>query len=825
MQVSLEWLNEYVDLEGIEPELIAHKLTMSGLEVEEIEVKKQKFTNIITALIKKIDNHPNADKLHLVTVDTGHGEKTVVCGAQNIKEGQIIPYASVGSKVFSRKTGELFELTPAVIRGVESQGMLCSQDELGLDGMQKEDGILILNNPSLALREIKLGEALEKVLNLNDEIVFHLAPTANRGDEMSVIGVARELSALFNKKLKFSPLSATKDTSTDKFKVEILDNEACKYYSIALLNDIKIKPAPEFIQRRVTACGMRPINNVVDITNYVMLEFGTPLHAFDFNKLNNYLCVRYAKEGEKLTTIDEVERNLTNETVVIATKEKPVCLAGVFGGYNSEIDDNTKNIALEAAFFTSHTNRKSARSVGYRSEASARFERGVDIELVQMGLMQAVNLLIKYADAKFEGMTECGNNKKDDIEITLRGSEIKRILGVEIEQAKCVEILQNLGFELLGKNEIAAKFKVPSYRTNDVTREIDLIEEVARISGYDSIPPTLMNIKEGATITSEQRILKQINEMFINSGFDEIVTSSLVGDNLYKEYMTELNKETALIVKNPQSEDATTLRQQMMPNLLNVVKLNFDMGNKNFRLYEIGKVFNIKEKATEDYSGVEETRKLSGCIFGNINNEMWNKEGTPDFYMLKGVIENLFNILNIERRIVYSNLKNPENYKFMHPYQTATVELLGKNPVNIGYFGKIHPILADKMKLNQDLFVFELDLEAILGTIQTGGVVKYKKLPQTTPIIRDIAFTLDKTISNNDILKSIKKFGDKNIYKGAKIFDIYEGDNIEKGKRSVAYRITLHDEAKTLTDDIIESEISKIKQGLEKTFESLSFRK
>ncbi len=354
MQVSLEWLNEYVDLEGVEPELIAHKLTMSGLEVEEIEHKKPNFTNIITALIKKIDNHPDADKLHLVTVDTGNAQKTVVCGAQNIKEGQIIPYASVGSKVFSRKTGELFELTPAVIRGVESQGMLCSQDELGLDGMQKEDGILILNNPTLGLGEVKLGEPLEKILNLNDEIVFHLAPTANRGDQMSVIGVARELSALFNKKLKFSPLSATKDTSTDKFKVEIKDEEACKYYSIALLKDIKIKPAPDFIQRRVAAAGMRPINNVVDITNYVMLEFGTPLHAFDFDKLDNYLCVRYAKEGEKLTTIDEIERTLTKETVVIATEKEPVCLAGVFGGNNSEIDDNTKNIALEAAFYISY---------------------------------------------------------------------------------------------------------------------------------------------------------------------------------------------------------------------------------------------------------------------------------------------------------------------------------------------------------------------------------------------------------------------------------------------------------------------------------------
>ncbi len=824
MQVSFEWLNEYVDLDGITPEQIAHSLTMSGLEVEEVEYRKPNFTNIITALIKKIDNHPNADKLHLVTVDTGSAEKTVVCGAQNIKEGQIIPYASVGSKVFSRKTGEIFELTPAVIRGVESQGMLCSQDELGLDGMQKEDGILILNNPLLNLGEVKLGEPLEKVLNLNDEIIFHLAPTANRGDQMSVIGVARELSALFNRKLKFSPLSATKDTATDKFKVEILDDEACKYYSVALLKDIEIKPAPDFIQRRVTAAGMRPINNVVDITNYVMLELGTPLHAFDFDKLDNYLCVRFAKEGEKLVTIDEVERNLTNETVVIATKEKSVCIGGVFGGCNSEIDDNSKNLALEAAFFPAHTNRKSARSIGYRSEASARFERGVDIELVQMGLMQAVNLLIKYAGAKFEGIAECGNNKKEDIEITLRNSEIKRILGIEIEQVKCIEILENLGFELLGKNEIAAKFKVPSYRTNDVYREIDLIEEVARISGYDNIPPTLMSISEGAVITPEQRTLKAINEMFLNLGFDEIVTSSLVGENLYKDFMNEINPKCAVTVMNPQSEDATTLRQQMMPSLLNVVKLNFDMGNKNFRLYEIGKTFNKTSESSEISSGVEEKRKLTGCIFGNINNELWDKKGMPDFYTMKGVIENLFDILGIEKRIVYSEFKDVEKIKFMHPYQTATVGLLGKNLTNLGYFGKLHPVLADKMKLNQDLFVFELDLDEILGAMHNSGVVKYKKLPQTTPITRDIAFVADKSISNADILKVVKKFSDKNISKGAKIFDIYEGANIEAGKRSVAYRITLQDENKTLTDEIIEAEISKIKQGLEKTFAGLSFR-
>ena len=818
MQVSYEWLNEYVDLSGITPEEISHALTMSGLEVEEIEDVKPKFTNIITAKIEKIDNHPNADKLHLVTVNIGSTTKTVVCGAQNIEVGQVIPYASVGSKVLDRKTGEQFELTPAVIRGVESQGMLCSQDELGLDGLQEEDGILILNR---ILKDIKLGEPLEKVLNINDEIIFHTAPTANRGDQMSVIGIAREISALFNRKMKLSLMTPQEEKKAD-FKVEIKDDEICKYYSIAVLKDITIKPAPEFIQRRVIAGGMRPINNVVDITNYVMLEYGTPLHAFDFDKLNKYLCVRYAKNGEKLTTLDEVERTMTDKTVVISKENEAVCLAGVFGGNNSEIDDNSKNLALEAAYFTPHTNRKSARSVGYRSEASARFERGVDIGLVKQGLYQAVNLLIKYADAKFEGISEAGKDQLEPVEITLRDSEIRRILGVSIEQDKCIEILENLGFELLGKNQMAAKFKVPSYRQNDVYREIDLIEEVSRIAGYENIPPTLPNINEGATISDETRTIKLINELFLGQGYSEIISTSLTGDTFLKNYMTSLDDKTRVDVINPQSEDATSLRQELMPNLLNIVKTNFDNGNKNLKLYEIGKTFKAKDEPNEDFSGVLEERKISGCIFGHTNNEYWNKKENADFYTIKGILENLFEILGLTKRIVFSPLK--EDKKFMHPYQTATIELLGKNPINIGYVGKIHPVLSDKLKFNQDLFVFEINLEILLKNINFNNVVKYKKLPISTPVLRDIAFVVENKTTDMDIMKTIKKISDKNIFKGAKLFDIYRGENIGADKKSMAYRIILQDDKKTLTDSEIEAEVNKIKDGLVKNIQGLMLR-
>ena len=815
MQVSYEWLNEFVDLSGIEPSQIAHKLTMSGLEVEEIEYKKPAFTNIKTAKILKIDNHPNADKLHLVTVDTGFGIKQVVCGAQNIEEGQIIPYASVGSKVFSRKTGELYELTPAVIRGVESQGMLCSCDELGLDGMQDEDGIFILNR---IYGTIPLGEPLEKIMNLNEEIIFHVAPTANRGDQMSVVGIARELAALFNRKLNFNPKNCKEPAKTDDFKVEIKDDETCKYYSIALLKDIEIKPSPAFMQRRIEACGMRAINNVVDITNYVLLEYGTPLHAFDFDKLDNYLCVRYAKDGESIITIDETERKLTDKSVVISTKDTPVCIAGVFGGLNSEIDNNTKNIALEAANFTSHTNRKSARSVGYRSEASARFERGVDCELVRCALLRAAELMEKYAGAKIEGMTEIGTSCAPNIEITLRNSEIKRILGIDIPQEDSIEILQNLGFELIGKNESAAKFKVPSHRVNDVYREIDLIEEVSRIYGYDKIEPALPEICEGANVSFENRTLKTINSIFLGSGFDEIVTPSLIGDGLYAEFMQKLDDKTSLKVKNPQSEDATTLRQSLMPSLLNVIKYNYDNGQKNFRIYEVGKAYFVRSEADEDNSGVLEQRKISGAIFGSVNNELWNNKKPVDFYTLKGVLENLFAKLNLTKRIIYGEFdeNDTRNYGFMHPAQSAKISLLGKNFTNIGYMGKIHPILKDKLKFKQDLYVFELDLEAILQAV-SPNVIKYKKLPVFAPVSRDIAFALDENVTNETILKTIKKIADKSLFKGAKVFDIYQGEHIEKGKKSMAYRITLQDENQTLTDEIIDKEMKKIREGLEKS--------
>lgn len=825
MQVSLNWLNEFVDLSNVEASQIAHELTMSGLEVESVEDVKPSFTNIKTVRIEKIDAHPNSDRLHLVTVNTGSGLKTVVCGAQNIQEGQVVPYASVGSQVLDRKTGEMFTLTPAVIRGVESQGMLCSADELGVSerNYQEEDGILVLNR---IFPDVELGKDVKDVLGFEKDTVIDVAPTANRGDQMSVIGVARELSSLFNTPLKFNPVECTKDLTTDKFKVEIKDKDVCKYYSIALLKNIKIKSSPDWMQKRLIASGVRAINNVVDITNYVMLEYGCPLHAFDADKLDGYLCVRRAEEGEKLVTLDEVERTLTTDSVLIATKDKGVCLGGVFGGANSEIDDNTTSLALEAAYFTPATNRKSARSAGYRSEASARFERGIDIEAVKPALMRAMQLLVEYADAEVVGVVEDGENKLEPLEITLRYPQIKRILGCEIASDRCDNILENLGFKKLGGNAAAAKFLVPSFRAYDVTREIDLIEEIARINGYDKISPTLPAKAQTPTITLEEKVIKRIHELLLSAGLNEIQTSSLIGKPMLDKFKIGYDDENAVKVLNAASEDYSMLRQTLSASVLNCMKYNFDNGQKNFWAYEIGKTYIKTSPADEKNTGVKETRVLEGVLTGEVQNSKWQIKTSTDFYAVKGIMENIFNDLEVSRRIKLAPLEETELAKdnnILHPYRTAVVMLLGKKPQPIGYFGQVHPTLIDKLKLNQDAFLFNLNLTELISAVKET-VPRFKHLPQFPEVRRDIAFIINDDVTFEDIQKVIKSSVKQNIFKGSEIFDVYQGEHVEDGFKSVAFRIKMQDENATLTDEIIEQQMTSVREKLQKTYAQISFR-
>lgn len=828
MQISLNWLKELVDIKDIDVNQIAHELTMSGLEVEAIEEIRPKFTNIITAKIEKIDNHPNSDRLHLVTINTGSTLKTVVCGAQNIQEGQIIPYASVGSKVLDRKTGEQFELTPAVIRGVESQGMLCSDDELGVNdrNYQEEDGILILNR---IFPNVGLGLDVENVLGFDKDFIIHTAPTANRGDQVSAIGIAREVAALFNREIKTEEYVvdfAEKENKKADFQVEIKDNDICKYYSVAVLKDLTIKSSPEWMQKRLMASGVRTINNVVDITNYVMLEYGTPLHAFDLDKLDGYLCVRRGEENETLVTLDEVERKLTNDTVVIATKEKAVCLGGVFGGANSEIDDNSKNIALEAAYFTPQANRKSSRSVGYRSDACARFERGIDIEAVKKGLFRAVELLEKYADAKFEGISEAGENKLAPVEITLRYPQIKRILGCEIESEKCISILEKLGFEILGKNEIACKVKVPSFRANDVTRECDLIEEIARINGYDKITPTLPNRSGAPEISKSEKVVNKLHKMMRSAGLNEMQTSSLIGEPLLKQFNMSYDKENAVFVENPASEDFAMLRQTLMASLLNCVKYNYDNGQKDFWGYEIGRTYLKVSEPDEKNSGVKETQVLAGILTGNIQNSLWQKTGDVDFYTVKGIVDKVLEEFGLQRRIKFSLLaESPlkDSHKCLHPYKTAVLTMLGKKPEIIGYYGEIHPETKNKMKFNQNVYIFKLDLNMVIDAVNES-TVRFKKLPQFSEVQRDLAVIVPQKTTWDEIEKIVKKGVDNKLFQACEVFDIYQGEHVQEGFKSIALRIKMQDANATMTDESIETQMANVRSVLKKSMPELSFR-
>ena len=511
---------------------------------------------------------------------------------------------------------------------------------------------------------------------------------------------------------------------------------------------------------------------------------------------------------------------------MIATKEQAVCVGGVFGSANSEVDDNTKNIALEAAYFTPAQNRRSARSIGYRSEASARFERGVDIEMVKPALMRAMQLMVDFAGAKVDGIVETGENKLPEIDITLRFAQIKRILGSEIPVEKCVEIAENLGFELLGKNEIAAKFKVPSFRRNDVYREIDLIEEISRIYGYDKIAPTLPKNTQSPEISDESKILKKINNMFLGKGFMETVTSSLVGNPLYKEFFVKYDDSKAVKVCNPQSEEHTMLRMSMIPSVLNVVKFNILNGQKNLWIYETGRVYSIEGSADEKNTGVKESRIIAGAMTGEINNDKWTagaKAAVLDFYTVKGVIQNLLEILGLENRVQFRSVDANDGKDFLHPGKSAKLVMLGKQPMEVGCFGELHPLLKDKEKFQQNVYLFEINLEELLKAVHLT-TVRYKKLSQFPEVQRDLAFVVPEKVSHEEIAKIIKKSVKSNLFNGEELFDVYQGEHIQEGFKSMAFRIKMQDKDATLTDEIVEEQMNSIRNNLKKSIAELSFR-
>ena len=832
MLVSLEWLGDLVDISGLSPEEIAHALTMSGLEVEDVVYIKPKFTRVFSAQIKQIEPHPDADKLRLVTVDYGQGIQKVVCGASNIKEGMLVPFAIEGASVFNRKDNKEFVLKKVKIRGVESCGMICSAVELGFDGPEYEpfsEGILALSEMDrFKNTTIETGIPLEQLFNLKEDVILHTAPTANRGDLMSMRGIANEVAAIFNRPAKKPLIKVDINTSgsIETFDVSIADSDTCKDYALGMVKDIITKPSPEWMARRLEASGMRSINNVVDVTNYVMLEFGQPLHAFDYHKLpEKDICVRRAKTGEKITTLDSIERTLSPDNVLIATSKRPVALAGVMGDESSEVDDNTTCLAIESAYFTPATNRRSSRKAGIRTEACARFERGVDIKTVRMALERTMQLLVDLADARTAGIFEAGTIDLEPVIVELRFNQVKRILGMEIERDKCIEILKNLDFTLIENNENLARFQVPSYRTQDVYREIDLIEEISRIYGYDKIPESLPRSAEIPQLPEEDRLSSQIKDIMRGMGLNEIITSSLVGSPLLSWCSMPVDENSVVKVTNPQSEEYTMLRQSMIPSILQVVKLNIDRGIKDIWVFEIGKTYHIEREASQKDPGTTENIILAGAISGDPQKGKWHTENSIDFYVLKGIIENLFKTLGLNKRFV---LNPVSDVSYLHPGRSALLDILGK-PKSIdsykypfaGKIGQLHPELVSKCKLGQDVYIFEIDVLQLLKSLPRTTPV-YKSVPQHPSVLRDIAFIVNKDVRYDELIKIIHK-ASSTLLKEAEIFDVYTGKGIPEEARSLALHLTLQDPEATLTDEIVENEVEKIRAELKNAF-NVTFR-
>jgi len=816
MRVSLEWLKEYVDIAGLTPDEIANALTNSGLEVESIEYIGPRFENVVVAKVLGLEPHPNADKLRLVTVDLGGENQTrVVCGAPNVREGIFIAFALEGATVLSRKDGGIFKLGKATIRGVESAGMVCSLDELGLEAQfeKKEDGIWHLDE---LVDETHLGQDLKMVLALGSDAVLEVAPTANRGDLMSVMGVAREVAALFDRALHPPKVNHLVHTASERLglKIALSDSEVCRYYAGALMRKVQIGPAPDWMSRRLQAAGVRSISNVVDITNYVMLEMGQPLHAFDQDKLtaNGAIDVRRAKEGEKLTTLDDVERALTPDSVLITMNDKPVAMAGLMGGANTEIDDQSKSLFLESAYFEPSAIRKSAKSVGLRSEASARFERGVDIGQSRNALLRAVQLLQQYAGAEFVHLVESPAPAVPKPRLTLHLQRIEKLLGLTIPQENIITILKKLGFLLEPTKEVASLVvTVPSFRQEDVSREIDLIEEVIRIYGYDKVPYTLPK-KTGTSVASlRARTLSLLSEAMRGQGLQEVVTTSLIGQSLLDKTGFTVNPEQLVTVLNSHSVEHTMMRQSLLPNIIEIAKFNQAQGAEDVWIYELGRTYFKLGKPNVKNSGVSERLYLGGLITGSAAMGGWKNKETADFYLLKGILESLFVELGLGEAISFQPAT--EN-AYLHPGKSAKIMLGQDKAKEIGVLGELHPYVQATLKFRQPVYVFELNVELLYKAIkQSKSQLQAAGISHFPAIRRDMAFLAPSVIPHQAVLDVLRK-ANQPLLRHIELFDEFRSEKLGQDQRSLAYRLTFQSDASTLTDAEVDQSLALLKESL-----------
>lgn len=808
MKVSTGWLADYISLEGVTAEALAEKITAAGIEIDGIERRNKGLTGIVTGYVKSKEKHPDADKLNVCIVDAGQGEDLqIVCGAKNVEAGQKVPVALVGAKLPG------LEIKKAKLRGVVSQGMICSAKELGLNDKllpkELQEGILVLPEST------EVGQDILNVLGLNDEILeFDLTP--NRSDCLSMIGAAYEVSAILGRELNLpdpaAELIEAGGTASDTIAVKIEDEEYCPHYAVRYITGVKPAPSPLWIQNRLMAAGVRPINNIVDITNYVMLEYGQPLHAFDGDKINGgVLGVRFAKEGELLTTLDGQERKLEPQMLVIADGTKAVALAGVMGGLDSEVTGDTVNIVLESAKFDGGTVRKTSRQLGLRSEASLRFEKEVDPNAVISALNRAAALIATYAGGSVrQGIVQAGNGTVEEKRLTLSLEKLNNYLGTELSLLEVKTLFGRLRFKCGDAGQGLVEVQVPT-RRGDISYDVDLIEEIARLYGYDNIPTTLI---EGVTtpgaLTRRQALRRELRRLLSHGGYQEVMGYSFIQKEQSKLFPAFAEGGHAVKLAMPMSEERSVLRTSLLPQLLDIALYNTNRRQSDLALFEIGNVFYTDEEQLTRQP--RELPVLGLLLSGSRASKQWNVTAEPvDFFDLKGALETVFAHLGLTGSIVYEG-DAPESY---HPGRSASLYLLGREGrMKIGTMGQLHPELQRGLDL-EDTYVAEVLLQPLYEAARTS--LQYSELQRFPGMERDIAVVVDSTVPAGHLLASIRENGGT-LLQNVQVFDVYTGGKMESGKKSVAISLLYRHTDHTLTDEEVVVVHDKVVAALQQTF-------
>ncbi|HDE7396361.1 TPA: phenylalanine--tRNA ligase subunit beta [Staphylococcus aureus] len=796
MLISNEWLKEYVTIDDSVSNL-AERITRTGIEVDDLIDYTKDIKNLVVGFVKSKEKHPDADKLNVCQVDIGEDEPVqIVCGAPNVDAGQYVIVAKVGGRL----PGGI-KIKCAKLRGERSEGMICSLQEIGISSnyipKSFESGIYVFSEAQVP------GTDALQALYLDDQVMeFDLTP--NRADALSMIGTAYEVAALYNTKMtKPETTSNELDLSAnDELTVTIENEDKVPYYSARVVHDVTIEPSPIWMQAHLIKAGIRPINNVVDISNYVLLEYGQPLHMFDQDAIGSQqIVVRQANEGEKMTTLDDTERELLTSDIVITNGQTPIALAGVMGGDFSEVKEQTSNIVIEGAIFDPVSIRHTSRRLNLRSESSSRFEKGIATEFVDEAVDRACYLLQTYANGKvLKDRVSSGELGAFITPIDITADKINRTIGFDLSQNDIVTIFNQLGFDTEINDDVITVL-VPS-RRKDITIKEDLIEEVARIYGYDDIPSTLPVFDKvtSGQLTDRQYKTRMVKEVLEGAGLDQAITYSLVSKEDATAFSMQQRQTIDLLM--PMSEAHASLRQSLLPHLIEAASYNVARKNKDVKLFEIGNVF----FANGEGELPDQVEYLSGILTGDyVVNQWQGKKETVDFYLAKGVVDRVSEKLNLEFSYRRADIDG------LHPGRTA--EILLENKV-VGFIGELHPILAADNDLKRT-YVFELNFDALMAV--SVGYINYQPIPRFPGMSRDIALEVDQNIPAADLLSTIHAHGG-NILKDTLVFDVYQGEHLEKGKKSIAIRLNYLDTEETLTDERVskvqaEIEAALIEQG------------